>query len=309
MKTHPAADLFPMMSKQAFSALKCDIEANGLREPIWTHDGLILDGRNRYRACCELGIAPETREYTGDSPTAFVWSLNGTRRHLTTSQLGAVAAKMQPALQAEAAKRKAANLRQGAAAPSAPIGADGETDEAPTGKSRDIAAKIVGVGSTTVDRAQFVMRNDPELFKRVEAGEITVAAAERAIKTKEAPEPYTKKSKSERIEQIKALAAEGYRLSQIASELNLRAGHVRNIANSAGIQLPDAKFGKVHSIDATDLIERTVHGVDAYTDGLNIIKGAALEIEPDVAREFVASLTKAIRQLGWLKKQLKEISS
>ena len=53
----------------------------GQREPITLCDGMILDGRNRYRACVELDIDPLTRDYAGD-PWAFAWSLNGARRDL-----------------------------------------------------------------------------------------------------------------------------------------------------------------------------------------------------------------------------------
>lgn len=58
-------------------------------------DGKILDGGNRYRACTELGIAPETIEYSGGDPLAFVLSENLHRRHLTQIQQAAIVALAQ----------------------------------------------------------------------------------------------------------------------------------------------------------------------------------------------------------------------
>lgn len=81
MKNHPAADAWPLMDDRRLAELKSDIESHGQREPVTLCDGMILDGRNRYRACIELGIEPLTREYVGD-PWAFAWSLNGARRDL-----------------------------------------------------------------------------------------------------------------------------------------------------------------------------------------------------------------------------------
>jgi hypothetical protein len=82
---HEVANIFPMMQGEEFDALKADIAANGLREPIWLHpDGRIIDGRNRYRACCELSIEPEYHTWNGSgSLVSFVVSLNLHRRHLT----------------------------------------------------------------------------------------------------------------------------------------------------------------------------------------------------------------------------------
>lgn len=39
-------------------------------------DGDVLDGRNRYRACAEAGIAPRFEEFVGADPLAFVLSMN-----------------------------------------------------------------------------------------------------------------------------------------------------------------------------------------------------------------------------------------
>jgi len=51
MEFHEIANIFPLMQGADFDDLCQDIAANGLIEPIWTHDGMIIDGRNRYRAC------------------------------------------------------------------------------------------------------------------------------------------------------------------------------------------------------------------------------------------------------------------
>jgi len=111
LEPHAAAELFPLLAGTECEAFKADIAERGLIEPIWICDGKLLDGRNRYRACIEIGIKPRFREYKGDSPTAFAWSLNAQRRHLSTSQLDAIGVKMLPGLQAEARKRQFANLK------------------------------------------------------------------------------------------------------------------------------------------------------------------------------------------------------
>ena len=66
----------------------------GLHEPIWLYEGQILDGRNRYRACQELGIPCPTRVYEGQEPLAFNLSLNLHRRHLNESQRAMVAERL-----------------------------------------------------------------------------------------------------------------------------------------------------------------------------------------------------------------------
>jgi len=49
-KVHPAANLFPMMEKEALKELAANIKENGQQFPItfWKKDGSLLDGRNRY---------------------------------------------------------------------------------------------------------------------------------------------------------------------------------------------------------------------------------------------------------------------
>jgi len=85
---HPAADIFPDMSDEMFQELVEDIAQNGLLELVVMHDGMILDGRHRWRACERADCVVQTVEWDGEcgSPEAFVISRNLRRRHLTSSQ-------------------------------------------------------------------------------------------------------------------------------------------------------------------------------------------------------------------------------
>lgn len=94
MKAHPYADLFPMMSDAEFAALKDDIAANGLRDPIIIYNDCILDGRNRFKACRELGVKPIMQGFFGKDAVAFVISKNLHRRHLDEQQRALVAAEL-----------------------------------------------------------------------------------------------------------------------------------------------------------------------------------------------------------------------
>ena len=93
---HPLADLFPLIERREFEDLVADIKANGLIEDIVLYDGMILDGRNRYRACIAADVPPMVHDATKwiEDPAAYVVSANIRRRHLTHGQKRAVIAKL-----------------------------------------------------------------------------------------------------------------------------------------------------------------------------------------------------------------------
>jgi hypothetical protein len=106
---HPAAALFPLMKGPEFGLLVEDIDEHGLPEPILMHQGLVLDGRNRLRACEIAGVEPRFIERDGaGSPLAFVLSRNLHRRHLNESQRAIVAALTIGMFEEEAAQRQRA---------------------------------------------------------------------------------------------------------------------------------------------------------------------------------------------------------
>jgi hypothetical protein len=158
MLSHDICKIFPAMDDEEFRALADDIVKHGLREPIWLYEGLILDGRHRYRVCEEFGIEPKFREYEGGDPVGFVVSMNLRRRHLTESQRAAVAAEI-------------ANLGEGrppTKKETPPIG----------GVSQAKAAEMLNVGTKSVERAKKVItKGTPKLIEAVRSGEVHVSAA------------------------------------------------------------------------------------------------------------------------------------
>jgi hypothetical protein len=97
LKPHRFAELLPLMTEAEYHALKSDIAANRQRDDIELYEGKILDGRNRHRACIELGVKPRTRHFKGSESDAlaFVYS-KAVHRNMTDSQKAASAVKMLP---------------------------------------------------------------------------------------------------------------------------------------------------------------------------------------------------------------------
>ena len=86
---HPYTEIWPILGGESFDKFKADIAANGQRLPILLYKDMILDGRNRQRACQEVGITPryEDAGVTSDAEAlAVVVSFNEHRRHLSKDQ-------------------------------------------------------------------------------------------------------------------------------------------------------------------------------------------------------------------------------
>ena len=93
MNRHPLSALFAQydLAGEDLNTLAEDIKANGLHLPITTHEGMILDGWNRFQACqiakarpIYISLAP------GLDPWEFVKGANMLRRHMTPAERVAV---------------------------------------------------------------------------------------------------------------------------------------------------------------------------------------------------------------------------
>ncbi|MDD1613510.1 MAG: hypothetical protein LUP98_02520, partial [Methylococcaceae bacterium] len=170
IELHPLCTYFPRMSDDEFNALKDNIQDNGQTHPIYTLDGMILDGGNRYRALCELGIDPVIIEYTGSNPTQFILSSNLHRRHLTQGQSAAIVSASQSWVNAQAESQ----LRN--------------TAQLDTATAR---AKQSGVGQRTQQLADKLVKEAPaELVKEVIDGKKSL---NKAIKEITPPKPVAPK--------------------------------------------------------------------------------------------------------------------
>jgi len=174
---HPAANLFPMLSGAEYEALRSDIEASGQLEPIWLHpDGRILDGRNRYCACRDLGIEPRFSTWKGEgSAVDFVVSLNLHRRHLTPGQRAMVAADVLPLKEAEARERQEATR----------FGGGNISTTMNKGKARDQAGALVGVNGRYVSEAKRIQEVAPDLAADIRAGKTNLPWARRVLAERE----------------------------------------------------------------------------------------------------------------------------
>ena len=169
MEFHEVANLFPMMTPDEFAGLKEDIDRNGQIDPVWIHDGKIIDGRNRYLACTELGIEPLTREWNGDGDLVdFVVSMNVKRRHLTAGQKAFIALGILDHY-AEQAKER---MLSGKADPKEII---------PQGTARDQAGAAVGVSGRYVSKAKQLAKQSPALAKSVSNGWLSMPTAEKIL--------------------------------------------------------------------------------------------------------------------------------
>jgi len=84
---HPLCELFPFMDVKTFDALKTDMKAYGQRDTVKVFKDLVLDGKNRLKACRELSITPKIEVLPDDTDIiAYVKASGLCRRDLTPDQ-------------------------------------------------------------------------------------------------------------------------------------------------------------------------------------------------------------------------------
>jgi ParB-like chromosome segregation protein Spo0J len=175
MKTHPYADLFPMLSEAELAELAQDIAENGLRQPIVIdRQGRIMDGRNRFAACKAAGVEPVITPFEGDDRgvLAYIVSANLKRRHLNESQRAMIGARIAQLSHGgkRTSKHQEANLHL-----------DPETP------SIDDASRVLHVSPRSIKSAKQVRKQAiPEVVQAVENGKLRLGKAVELIKEPEA---------------------------------------------------------------------------------------------------------------------------
>ncbi|MEA4934198.1 MAG: ParB/RepB/Spo0J family partition protein, partial [Lawsonibacter sp.] len=109
--TAPAfADLLPPLSDEQYAALEADILQNGCYSPIIVNENtVIIDGYHRYEICEKHGIPYRMAVFAfEDDLEAQRWALDTqkARRNLSAWELGQIALKLKPELEAKAKEKE-----------------------------------------------------------------------------------------------------------------------------------------------------------------------------------------------------------
>lgn len=176
---------------------------------------VLVDGRNRLTACIQAGVEPvfttdipgNTSGLDSDDPgfDQFVWdwvySKNLHRRHMSQNDKLA-AAKAYHAREKIWAKER---MTEGTAnSHAARRGDDLGTPhrEEPTpkfdGEAASRAAKKAGISRNTLLRSEYVDKHAPDLAEKIEAGEMSVTAAEKQARARTRPAPTAEEVRSAR---------------------------------------------------------------------------------------------------------------
>jgi protein gp37/ParB-like chromosome segregation protein Spo0J len=191
-EVHPFADAFPLIDGEEFAELVADVKKNGLRDPIiLNHDKTVLiDGRNRYRACSEAGVdllhEVLGSHYTEPMILDLILSKNLARRQLNQGQKALMALEYER-FYAEAVKAEEAARKEATGGPVAAAVRNGTNGNVTTAdlqpryerQSATRAAKAVGASGRSVAQAKAVQRDAPDLAEQVRAGQIALDAADR----------------------------------------------------------------------------------------------------------------------------------
>lgn len=189
----PFAEIFPLLPDDELKQLAADIDANGMREPIQLDaDGLILDGRNRYRAACDKCMQPKVcvfRKWNGRATPelymAYVISANIHRRQLTISQRAQAIVSANDLAARLGKGRQKRTEKPPSLDGNADLNVSRDTAPAP---SKAAQAEAAGVSVPSISRARRVQAEcDTDTQDAVIRGEIS--ASEAIARAKPDPEP------------------------------------------------------------------------------------------------------------------------
>lgn len=141
--------LIPPLSDDEFKRLEKSILAEGVRDPIITWNGTIIDGHNRYTVCQKHGIKFNTapRKFASRD-AAKIWIIENqfARRNLSKYDRSVLALQLEPLYAAEAKRRQ--GTRTDLVQNSAP--------SSDTGKTVEKLAKLAGTSRDTIRKVKVI---------------------------------------------------------------------------------------------------------------------------------------------------------
>ena len=189
--------LIPPLSNEEFKQLERNILEEGIREPLITWNGILIDGHNRYRIAQEHDINYETLEKEFENINRVKeWMIHNQfgRRNLSNYQRSVLALQLEDVFR-EKAKEK--QKESGGAVP--------QISAKPPVETRQEIAKVANVSHDTIAKVKKIEANaTPEVKARLNTGTMSINEAYKEIKKEEKIETleikkkeYTEQSKSD----------------------------------------------------------------------------------------------------------------
>ena len=203
------AELLPPLTEEQLAALETDLLKNGCYSPVIVNEELvIIDGHNRQMLCEKHGIPYKMSVFSfEDMLEAKQWALDNQkgRRNLDKWELGKIALKLKPDIEA----RAKANMSAG--------GGEQKSEEAKSGlvnspnpispiDTRKEMAKAVGIGEQTMGRiAQIEEKAPPVVKEAMDSGELSINQGYNITRqVQELPEEEREEAAAQAVELVRA---------------------------------------------------------------------------------------------------------
>lgn len=152
--------LIPPLSDDEFKLLEKSVLTEGVRDPIITWDGVIIDGHNRYTICQKHGIRFKTasREFSSRD-AAKIWIIENQfgRRNLSKYDRSVLALQLEPLYAAEAKRIHDANGGDhGNQHTGGKVAASQKSDAPPKVRTDEQLAKLAGTSRDTIRKVKVI---------------------------------------------------------------------------------------------------------------------------------------------------------
>ena len=174
--------LIPPLSNEEFKQLERNILEEGIREPLITWNGVLIDGHNRYRIAQEHDMNYETLEKEFENINRVKeWMINNQfgRRNLSNYQRSVLALQLEDVFREKAKESKSEKVSY-----FRKTGEVSQISDKPDTKKE--VAKIANVSHDTIAKVKKIEANaTPEVKARLNTGTMSINEAYKEIKKEE----------------------------------------------------------------------------------------------------------------------------
>lgn len=299
-------DLIQPLTDDERRELEASIQKYGCRDALVVWNGTLVDGHNRYEICNRLSIPFTTTEVNienRDDAKAWIISNQLARRNLQLYQRAHLVLAREDIYRAQAKERMREGGRKGGESKGHQISDDPILGGNPRELTELRLAREAGTSHDTIHKVRTIDREaTPEVKERLRRGETTINREYQKIKK---PTSKPTMQKTERVEKIRELSAQGFNSEQIAEHVDVQPERVRFLARESGIDLHDVAIGNRRNINANKLVSETVMQCEAIATGLDLVDSRLGDIDINNIDAWVSSLSSTVTALNKLIKKLR----